>query len=128
MEHKRITVEEVLAAYETLGVKPMHHGYVDFWPETGRIDRCCPAFAVASVRDSDVRQMIQDLHDADPDAFEDCCAASLIYPRLGSSYAFGFTRAVDGMTQLIPDGTEYEMGKADGLAVRAALWPEPVAT
>lgn len=124
MDLKRITVDEVLAAYAALALEPMHHGYVDFGIEGG-MTHCCPAFAVACVRDPGLRANVEEAYDAEPDDFDDCSVAPLVYAMFGSDYTYAFTRAVDGMTRVIPDGDAYDLGRKDGLAVRAALWPEP---
>lgn len=127
MEHKRITVEEVLAAYESTGVRKTKAAY--YWADhdvdegAAPIDCGCPAFAVAMARTG---QTVATLRAANAGCVR---GAEFTHDQFHPGYLGGFTLGVDtGNPKLKPgdNDTLSAAGHEDGLAVRAALWPEQV--
>ena len=109
MTQPRITVDEVKAAYEKCGRKPVRQ----MWIPSKR--SCCPAAAVyiATNPGADVNRL-----DADIVAHGWACRA------YGHDYVDGFTRAVDGCVLSRTASVDEKQGYADGVAVASAIFGE----
>lgn len=97
---RRITPAEVLAAYAATGLEPVRQTFGD--------ESCgCPLIALHKA--SQVGSTPKDWMNAE----------------FGAEYSMGFMSAVDwGDMNLSGTSGRYREGIEDGLAVRAALWPE----
>lgn len=115
MDLKRITVDEVLAAYETLGVDKIRECYWTWRESDGHKSFCaCPASVVAICRQPDPQATMLAI---DRNVIFASDVAKEVFDR---DYLNSFICGVDNFGA-IPDPVGYQ----DGLAVRAALWPEP---
>lgn len=111
---RRITPAEVLAAYAATGLRPVNLTWCNPGFSCG-----CPLTALwAAERGASVTTS----HFGPDDVGEDIEAWA--DERYGSDYAYSFRDAVDGEPVEHVTCEREHQGYADGLAVRAALWPE----
>jgi hypothetical protein len=117
---RRISVEDVLAAYEKTGLEPAETG--DAWYR----GNCACAIGALMCADERVRE-----RGGRPYKYSRVGTPAKIL-RLEPVYVSGFSRGFDGNESecdaVKPENHEsYCAGYEDGLAVRRALWPTPPA-
>ena len=107
---KRITVEDVKAAYEKCRLAPVRGMFRDWEPFPSRVCGCCAQSALAAAAGLDIRR-------CSPGKIADWAA-----DEYGANYAQSFRHGFDGlaMHQVSDDAQGY----ADGVAVAAAIFGE----
>jgi hypothetical protein len=105
---KRITCDEVVAAYEKIGLNPISHA--DVWrDDDDTIVQCCPAVAVG---------LAQGIVYDENHSSEFWVAAGYRY---GKDYIDGFVHGVDDVGYNRPENGDYCRGYDDGVSVRREL-------
>jgi hypothetical protein len=106
---KRITCDEVVAAYEKTGLKPISHADIRTGEEIDTVVQCCPAVAVGLAQGI----VYDDNHS--------CEFWVAVNARYGKDYIDGFVHGVDDVGCNRPDNGDYCRGYDDGVSVRREL-------
>lgn len=121
---RRISVEEVKAAYEKTGLRPVQRvdcgngrpgsGYFNHRKSITERPECGCALAALFLAENTL------------ESFGEVDASFWADRTFERSYRYGFTEAFDGdeQSERLAANDQYKQGYADGSAVREALWPK----